>query len=106
MLETGVVTGAKGTFSAFKGPGVRGAEVSAVMQKGQVTGKRGGTRTTLKGILKSKSSIQAWKWWNQRRKREEAGEGGFGGHETGKTVTWVWLKSSVRWAQGEVFSGP
>ena len=58
MLETGIVTGAKGTFSAFKGPGVRGAEVSAVMQKGQVTGKRGGTRTTLKGILKSKSSIQ------------------------------------------------
>lgn len=24
MLETGIVTGDKGTFSAFKGPGVRG----------------------------------------------------------------------------------
>ena len=26
MLETGIVTGNKGTFSAFKGPGVRGTE--------------------------------------------------------------------------------
>ena len=59
MLQTRVVTGAKGTFSAFKGPGVRGAEVNVVMQKGQLTGKRGGTGTTLRGILKRKSSIQA-----------------------------------------------
>lgn len=87
MLETRIVTGAKGTFSAFKGPGARGAEVSVVMQTGQLTGKRGGTGTTLRGILKRKSSIRASKWWNQRRKREDTREGGFGGHETGTAVT-------------------
>ena len=40
MLETGIVTGDKGTLSAFKGPGVRGTEASVVMQKGLLTGMR------------------------------------------------------------------
>lgn len=57
MLETGIVTGDKGTFSAFKGPGVRGTEASVVMQKGQLTGMRQGTGTTLRGILKRQCSI-------------------------------------------------
>ena len=57
MLETGIVTGNKGTFSAFKGPGVRGTEASVVMQKGQLTGMRQGTGTTLRGILKRQYSI-------------------------------------------------
>lgn len=57
MLETGIVTGDKGTFSDFKGPGVKGTEANVVMQKDQLTGVRGGTGTTLRGILKRKCSI-------------------------------------------------
>ena len=41
VLETGIVAGDKGTFSSFRGPGLRGTEASVVMQKGRLIGMKG-----------------------------------------------------------------